>query len=165
VRMFHRSFGKLSPGVYLADRIDPQGSKTPSKDMNSESRQPASPELDRLASITVSSIFEVHRELGPGLLESVYEYCLLNELHRRGLEVRCQVVLPIIYKNSRIDGGLRLDMLVEDQLVVELKAVESLLDVHTAQMLTYLKLSHRQLGLLVNFNVPLIKHGIKRIIL
>lgn len=126
---------------------------------------PVSADLDLIASRTVASIFEVHKELGPGLLESVYECCLLNELHRRGLNVEAQVPLPIIYKDCKIDAGLRLDLLIESELVVELKAVESLLDVHTAQMLTYLKLSRRRLGLLVNFNVPLNKHGIRRIAL
>ena len=140
-----------------------QDTKTPSEERTLVI--PVSADLDLIASKTVASIFEVHTELGPGLLESVYECCLLNELHRRGLTVEAQVPLPIIYKDCKIDAGLRLDLLIEDELVVELKAVETLLDVHTAQMLTYLKLSKRRLGLLVNFNVPLIKHGIRRIAL
>ena len=122
-------------------------------------------ELDRIASAAVSAIFEVHKELGPGLLESVYEYCLLKELGNRNINVRSQVALPIFYKGSRIDAGLRLDLLVENELIVELKAIDNLQDVHTAQMLTYLELARKELGLLVNFNVPLIKQGIKRVIL
>jgi GxxExxY protein len=133
--------------------------------MSTNGISPVSVELDRIASTTVSSIFEVHKELGPGLLESVYECCLIHELHRRGLDVKAQVPVPIVYKDCKLDAGLRLDLLIENELIVELKAIDALNEVHMAQMLTYLKLFKRRLGLLVNFNVPLIKHGIKRIAL
>jgi GxxExxY protein len=133
--------------------------------MDTSGREPISVELDRIASITVTSIFEVHKTLGPGLLESVYAYCLIHELRSRGLHVEAQVPLPIYYKDVRLDAGLRLDLLVEHELIVELKAIESIGDVHMAQLLTYLKLSNKRLGFLVNFNVPLIKQGIKRVAL
>jgi len=107
-------------------------------------------------------MFNVHQALGPGLLESVYEVCLAHEMDKAGLNYRKQVGLPVVYDGVRLDAGLRLDFLVEDVLVVELKAVEVLHPVHEAQLLTYLKLSGRRLGLLVNFNVPLIKQGIIR---
>ncbi len=107
----------------------------------------------------------MHSALGPGLLESVYEVCLLHELQKRTLKAERQVLLPVVYDNLRLDAGLRLDLLVEDRVVVELKAVETLLPVHKAQVLTYLKLSGYRLGLLVNFNTALIKQGIQRIAL
>ena len=128
-------------------------------------RKPISDELDEVARQVVEAAFAVHSALGPGLLESVYETCLVHELAKRGVHAVRQVVLPIHYDGLRLDAGLRLDFLVEDCLVVELKAVESLLPVHEAQLLTYLKLSGYRLGLLINFNVPLIKDGIKRIAL
>ena len=107
----------------------------------------------------------MHKALGPGLLESVYEVCLLHELNKRGVKVERQVSLPVVYDNLRLDAGLRLDLVVEKRVIVELKAVEVLLPVHTAQLLTYLKLSGYRLGLLVNFNSATIKQGIKRIAL
>jgi GxxExxY protein len=105
----------------------------------------------------------VHRALGPGLLESVYEVCLLHELNKRGLKVERQVLLPVVYDNLRLDAGPDLDLVVEKRVVVELKAVEVLLPVHKAQLLTYLKLSAHRLGLFVNFNSALIKQGIPAI--
>jgi GxxExxY protein len=122
-------------------------------------------ELDQLARQTVDAAFAVHSTLGPGLLESVYEACLVHELRQRGLAVETQVPIPVVYKQIRLDAGLRLDMLVEKQLIVELKAVLTMHPVFEAQLLSYLKLSHRRLGLLINFNVPLIKDGIKRVVL
>jgi len=113
----------------------------------------------------VDSAFSVHSKLGPGLLESVYEACLAHELEKRSRHVRRQVSLPVFYDGIRLDAGLRLDMVVDDCLVVEIKAVEQLLPVHKAQILTYLKLTGYRLGLLINFNTPLIKHGIQRIVL
>jgi GxxExxY protein len=107
----------------------------------------------------------VHTTLGPGLLESVYEVCLLHELQKRGLKAERQVLLPVVYDGLRLDSGLRLDLVVENRVVVELKAVDTLLPVHKAQMLTYLKLSGHRLGLLINFNSILIKDGIHRIAL
>lgn len=110
----------------------------------------------------IASAIEVHRILGPGLLESVYEYCLVEELRRTGLNVQRQVKLPIIYKGRDLDKNFFLDLLVEDKVVIELKAVEEVLPVHEVQLLTYLKLSDKKLGLLINFHVPILKQGIKR---
>lgn len=128
-------------------------------------REKIDPELERTAQQVVDAAFAVHRALGPGLLESVYEICLAHELRKRNLKVERQVELPIIYDGIRIDDGLRLDLLVNDSLIVETKTVDYLHPIHTAQAITYLKLSKRRLALLINFNVPVIKNGIKRIIL
>ena len=113
----------------------------------------------------VDAAIAVHRELGPGLLESAYEQCLAFELARRGLKVERQKDLPLIYQNMRIDTGYRLDLLVQDCVVVELKAVEKLEPIHEAQVLTYLKLTKHRIGLLLNFNVRLLKDGIRRLVL
>ncbi len=110
----------------------------------------------------VDAAFQVHKELGPGLLESVYESCLAYELEKRNLKIKRQVLLPVVYKDIHLDAGLRLDILVENCVIIELKAVEKILPIHEAQLLTYLKLTKKRLGLLINFNVPLIKDGIKR---
>jgi GxxExxY protein len=122
-------------------------------------------ETNRIAREVVDSAFAVHSTLGPGLIESVYEACLVHELHLRGLKAERQLTLPVFYRDLRLDAGLRLDMVIERSLVVELKAVEAVLPVHKAQLLTYLKLSGYRLGLLINFNSVLIKDGIHRIIL
>lgn len=127
--------------------------------------EPISKELDAIARKVVDAAFKVHSTLGPGLLESVYEACLTHELRKRGLLVEQQLELPIIYDTLRLEKALRLDLLVEKKLVIELKAVESMLPVHQAQLMTYLKLTGHRLGLLINFNVSLIKNGIKRIAL
>ena len=127
-------------------------------------RQPAG-EANAVAAAVVDAAFKVHSALGPGLLESVYRLCLHEELSSRGYAARKEVPLPIRYGRLLLDGGLRLDLLVNDVVVVELKAVEHLLPVHDAQLLTYLKLSGKELGLLINFNVPLIKNGIRRRVL
>jgi GxxExxY protein len=105
----------------------------------------------------------VHRELGPGLLESTYQACLAYELRDRGVEVRCEVELPVKFKGLEIEAGYRIDMLVADCIVIENKSVQELVPIHEAQLLTYMKLSGCRLGFLVNWNVPLIKDGIKRI--
>jgi len=106
--------------------------------------------------------FEVHTELGPGLLESVYETALLYELQQAGLLAKSQVPLPMVYKGIGMDVGFRMDLLVENRVVVEIKSIESILEVHHMQLLTYLKLSGHKLGLLINFNVPRLKQGIIR---
>jgi len=124
--------------------------------------QPIPPEADAIARQIVDAAFTVHKTLGPGLLEGVYEVCLAHELKKRGLSVAQQQILPVVYDNIRLDAGLRLEMLVNEQVIIELKAVERLLPVHKAQVLTYLKLTGHRLGLLINFNVPLIKDGIER---
>ena len=113
----------------------------------------------------VDAAFKVHSTLGPGLLESVYEVCLAHELSRRGLKIQTQVAFPIVYEDVRLDAGLRIDLVVENRLIVEIKAVETMPPVFEAQLLTYLKLTKMRLGLLINFNVSKIKDGIKRIIL
>ncbi|SCZ51640.1 GxxExxY protein [Thiohalomonas denitrificans] len=120
-------------------------------------------EVNRLAKEIVDSAIEVHRHLGPGLLESAYESSLCHELSIRGLPFARQVSLPVTYKGQRLASGYRLDMVVGDALAVELKAVDRLEPIHTAQLLTYLKLSDYRLGLLLNFNVRLMKDGIKRV--
>jgi GxxExxY protein len=122
-------------------------------------------ELDALARQVVDAAFKVHRSLGPGLLESAYEICLGVELSHRGLICETQVPVNITYGGVTVDSAFRLDLLVDGRLIVEIKAVEKLLPVHEAQLLTYLRLSSRRLGLLINFNVPLIKQGIKRLAL
>lgn len=103
--------------------------------------------------------------LGPGLLESAYEHCLAHELHIRGLAVARQVSLPITYDGLKLDAGYRLDLVVEGSIIVEVKAVEALTRLHEAQVLTYLKLSAHRLGFLMNFNVPLFKQGLRRLVL
>ena len=105
----------------------------------------------------------VHSELGPGLLESTYEACLVHELNSRNIKSQNQLTLPVIYKQAQIDTGYRIDLLVEGKVIIELKAVEKLLAIHEAQLLTYLKLSNKKIGLLINFNSLRLKHGIKRI--
>jgi GxxExxY protein len=127
--------------------------------------EPVPPLVEETARQVVDAALKVHRALGPGLLESVYETCLARELRKRGLKVATQVKLPVTYDGVRLDAGLRLDMVVADCLIVEVKAAERVAPVHKAQLLTYLKLSGNRLGLLINFNVPRIKNGIRRVVL
>jgi GxxExxY protein len=124
-----------------------------------------SPRTEEIAAEIVDSAFSVHSTLGPGLLESVYEECLAFELRERDLSYERQLALPVQYKSHLVEGGLRLDFVVEDLIVLEIKAVETLVKVHTAQILTYLRLTGYRLGFLMNFNVPLIKDGICRYVL
>jgi GxxExxY protein len=127
--------------------------------------EPIPQKIEHLAASVVHCAFHVHSKLGPGLLESVYEVCLAHELHKSGIPFEKQITLPVIYDNIRLDAGLRLDFLVGGTVIVEIKAVENLLPIHQAQLLTYLKLTSHRLGLLINFNVPLIKNGIRRVVL
>lgn len=113
----------------------------------------------------IGAAIEVHRQLGPGLLESAYEACLCYELKLRDIEVACQVPLPVRYKDVRLDCGYRIDACVRDSVVIELKSVDEITDLHKAQLLTYLRLSGKKIGLLMNFNVPVLKDGIVRIVL
>ena len=113
----------------------------------------------------IGAAIEVHRELGPGLLESAYEVCLCYELRLRGIQVECQVPLPVTFKGVRLDCGYRIDAVVKDTVIVELKSVEKVTDLHRAQLLTYLRLGGKKLGLLLNFNVPVLKDGIIRMVL
>ena len=121
-------------------------------------------ETERIATIILDCAFRLHRKLGPGLLESIYLVCLEYELKKAGLKVLKQVVLPVVHDGVTLDAGLRLDLLVEDRVIVEVKPVERIIPVFEAQLLTYLKLTNLKLGLLINFNVELLKNGIKRII-
>jgi GxxExxY protein len=124
-----------------------------------------SPATEAAASAAIECAFRVHRQLGPGLLESIYEICLLQELKKSGLHFESQKALPVIYGDLTLEAGLRLDIIVEKSVILEIKAVETLLPIHQAQLLTYLKLTGLRLGLLINFNTALLKDGIKRVIL
>ena len=119
---------------------------------------------EEIAKIIVNSAFKVHKELGPGLLERVYEVCLAYEINKAGLEVQSQIDVPIIYDGVILKEKLRLDLIVENSVIVEVKAVEIVNPVWQAQIISQLKLTNNQLGFLINFNVPLIKNGIKRFI-
>ena len=121
--------------------------------------------INDLTGEVIGAAIEVHRTLGPGLLESAYEECLCHELRLRGLHFERQKPLPVMFKEATLDCGYRIDLLVSNSVVAEVKAVEGLLRIHEAQLLTYLKLGGWNLGLLINFNVPVLKKGIKRIVL
>jgi len=120
---------------------------------------------DSLTEKVIGLAIEVHRALGPGLLESAYEECLCFELRQAGIAFRRQVALPVVYKEVRLDIGYRIDIVIEEQLIVELKTVEKLAPIHEAQLLTYLRLSGLKIGLLLNFNTSVLKNGIKRMVL
>jgi len=120
--------------------------------------------FNEISGAVVDSAMKVHTALGPGLLENVYEACLVYELNQRGFRTAAQLPLPVIYGNVRIDLGFRMDILVENFVVVEIKAVDAITPVHQAQLLTYLKLSHKYLGLLINFNVVHLRDGIRRMV-
>ena len=117
-----------------------------------------------LSQIIIGCAIKVHTVLGPGLLESAYEECLFYELKKSNLKVEKQKTLPLVYEEVMLDVGYRIDIIIEDKFIVEIKSVESLNDVHLAQLLTYLKLSDCKLGLLINFNVKLLKEGVRRVV-
>ncbi len=119
---------------------------------------------NEISKIVFDCALKVHKALGPGLLESAYEECLFFELKKYGLKVEKQKALPLVYEEVKLEIGYRLDIIVDDKVIIEIKSVEALNDVHLAQVLTYLKLSDCKLGMLINFNVALIKNGIKRIV-
>jgi len=121
-------------------------------------------ELNALSKRIIDSVYQVHKILGPGLLESAYQKCLSVELSSRGIKNEIEVELPLVYKNIDVDVNYRIDVLVENRIILELKAVEKILPIHEAQLLTYLKLSNNKLGFLINFNVKYIKEGIKRMV-
>lgn len=121
-----------------------------------------SPRIEAIGEDVVDSALAVHRALGPGLLESVYEMCLARELEKRGHRVDRQLSLPVLFNDLRMEAGFRLDLLVDQSVIIEVKAVDALIPIHDAQLLTYLRLSSRRLGFLINFNVPLLKQGIRR---
>jgi GxxExxY protein len=119
---------------------------------------------NELSKIIYYSALKIHKELGPGLLESAYEECLFYELKKNGLKVEKQKALPLIYEEIKMEVGYRIDLMINDKVIIEIKAVEALNDIHMAQILTYLKLTGCKLGMLINFNIPLIKNGIKRVV-
>jgi GxxExxY protein len=133
--------------------------------MRTEVYEPITYETEVAAREVVDAAYRVHSGLGPGLLEGVYEVCLCHELAKRNISFKNQIALPVIYDGLKLDAGLRCDVIVNDSLIVEIKAVDKMIPVHEAQLLTYLKLTGIRLGLLINFNVPKIKDGIKRIVL
>ena len=135
------------------------------QDTKVTSYAPLSAREEGIATAVASSAYAVHRALGPGLLESVYEVCFCHELAKRGMSFRRQVAVPISYDSMTFDEGLRLDVLVDDLVICELKAVETMNPVFLAQLLTQMKLTGKRLGFLINFNVPIIKSGMKRVIL
>ena len=120
-------------------------------------------ELNEITERIIGCAIKVHSALGPGLIESAYEVCLAHEMNKQGLGVQTQVALPVVYDNVKLDAGYRLDLLVEKRIIIELKAVERLIPIHEAQLLSYLKLSNLKLGLLINFNVRLLRDGLRRI--
>jgi GxxExxY protein len=120
---------------------------------------------EMLARAIVDAGLKVHRTLGPGLLESAYEHCLAQELRTRGVSLRRQVAMPIVYDGVKLNAGYRLDMVVEEAIIIEIKAIDALTRVHEAQILTYLRLSGLRMGFLMNFNVVLFKQGLKRLVL
>ena len=119
---------------------------------------------NEISSKIIGAVIEVHKQLGPGLLESTYETCLAYELKQMGLDVKQQQALPVVYKEVKLDAGYRIDLLVENKVIIEIKSVEALADIHTAQLLTYLKLKDLKLGLLINFNSVRVIDGLKRIL-
>ena len=120
--------------------------------------------LNQLSKEILAAAIAVHKEMGPGLLESVYELCLLKELQLRGIKAENQVLIPLFYKGEQLNKDFRIDILVEKEIVIELKAVDMLLPVHDAQIISYLKLTNKKLGFLINFNVPLLKEGFNRFV-
>lgn len=122
-------------------------------------------ERDPISETVIGAAIDVHRALGPGLLESAYEACLCHELAERGIAFQSQVSMPVTYRSVEIDCGYRIDMLIENSLIVELKTVEKLLPIHEAQLLTYMRLSDVKTGLLMNFNVRVLKDGIRRFVI
>jgi len=124
----------------------------------------SSHDVNLLTGEIIGAAIEVHKNLGPGLLESVYETCLCKELESRQISLERQKELPIEYKGEKLDGGLRLDVVVDKRVIIELKACEKLMPIHEAQLLTYLKLTSIKVGLLINFNVSILRQGIKRFI-
>jgi GxxExxY protein len=121
-------------------------------------------ELNEISRRIIDAAIQVHKKVGPGLLESVYRECLIYELKKRGLKVETEVLVPIMYDGVPLKSPLRLDVIVEGEVIVELKAIDDVLGVHRAQLLSYLRLANKKLGLLLNFNVVLLKHGIHRIV-
>jgi GxxExxY protein len=121
-------------------------------------------DLDKLSAEVVDSCITVHKHMGPGLLESVYELCLFKEFELRGINAISQKSIPLVYKNFELTKDYRIDILVDNEIIIEIKAVDGILPVHEAQLISYLKLANKKLGFLINFNVPLMKNGIRRFV-
>ena len=132
--------------------------------MQSKASTASASDLNQITHGIIAAAIEVHRHLGPGLLESAYQVCVCYELSRMGLSFTREVHLPLSYKGLQLDCSYRIDLLVEDAVLVELKSIEQILPIHSAQLLTYLRASHKPIGLLINFNVLVLKDGIKRIV-
>jgi len=122
-------------------------------------------DIEEISRVIVDSAIQIHRTFGPGLLESAYQKCLAYDLTKRGLKVECEVTLPIVYDGQTIESGYRVDMVVEDCVIIENKTVDQILPVHQAQLLTYMRLREINLGFILNWKTPLMKHGIKRMVL
>lgn len=153
----------MKEGFTTEDTEDTEGTEKEKRMSKRKERIAGHIELNTVSASIVDSAIAVHRELGPGLLESAYEACLAFELSERGIRVQRQVELPVVFRGHNVDAGYRLDLLVEDLVIVELKAVEQISPLHKAQLLSYLKLSSKPIGLLMNFNVRLLKDGITRL--
>jgi GxxExxY protein len=121
-------------------------------------------EINRITEAIIGAAIQVHREIGPGMLESAYETCLVYELKDRGYKIEQQKSVPLVYRDVNLDCGYRMDLLVQDLVIVEIKSIDQLLPIHRAQLLSYLKISGLKVGLLINFNVKLLKFGIERIV-
>jgi GxxExxY protein len=148
----------VSPGRWEQEVLNHEGHE------EHEGHEGVGVSVEALAQEIVDAGLKVHRALGPGLLESVYEHCLAHELQSRGIIAERQVPLPVVYEGARLEAGYRVDILVEKSVIIEVKAVDALSRIHQAQMLTYLKLSGCRLGFLMNFNVELFKQGLKRMV-
>jgi GxxExxY protein len=138
--------------------------KVTKRELKNNQFSPISPHTEEVAKSILDGAYQIHTILGPGLLESVYEACLIRELNLRKIKVQSQLSLPVIYKGIKVDSGYRVDMLVDDCVIVEIKSTENISPVHCAQLLTYLRLTKIRLGLVLNFNVLHLRDGIKRII-
>ena len=145
-----------------ATKIEMDNQALTNKDVKN---QPIPPRTEDVAKFVLDATFKAHTALGPGLLESVYEACLVHELNLRALKVESQVALPVVYDGMKIDTGIRLDILIEKQVIEEVKAVDNIIPVYKAQLLTYLKLTGIRLGLLINFNVIHLRDGITRLVI
>ena len=148
--------------VFVAEKNSHEGTKAQRMKMNFK---PLSEKEESIAKKIVDAAYTVHKELGPGLLEKIYEVCFCHELSKQGLNYQRQVEIPIVYDGIEFEEGLRIDVFVEETIICELKAVDEINPVWEAQILSHLKMTGKRLGFLINFNVPLVKNGIKRIIL
>ena len=144
--------------------MEPEDDKNKNKDDKRLRFNPISSHTEEIAKTVLDAAYQVHTALGPGLLESVYEACMVHELHLKNIKVKSQLTLPVMYKGMKVDSGYRVDILVEDCVIVEIKSSDIISPVYCAQLLTYLKLANKRLGLLLNFNVIHLRDGIKRII-